>query len=398
MANWLRARGYDVRVVTTPPYYPAWRVHTGYRAWWYGREILEGVEVWRAPLWVPKRAGMVRRLLHLTSFAVSSLPLVLWLGLRWRPDVVWTVEPTVAGTPGALLTAWLARGRSWLHVQDIEFAAAARLGLIRSPRLAGASRGFYRWLLRRFDRVSTISRTMAAELAELGAPAATLFPNWVDVDSIHPAPTDSALKTELGVPPRALVALYSGNIGTKQGVETLIDAARRLAHRHDIHFLICGEGTARAEVGARAAGLANVTFGPLQPSARLNALLNLADVQLLPQRRGNTVFAMPSKLGGMLASGRAVVAQADLDSEFAALLAGNAELVPAEDAAATAAAIERLADDPARRRAVGARGRALAVERLSHQAILASFAAQLEAAVGPMAVSGTDKPLVTHRS
>jgi len=398
MASWLRALGYDVRVVTTPPYYPVWRVHPGYRAWWYGHEILNGVEVWRAPLWVPTRAGMTRRLLHLASFALSSLPLALWLGLRWRPDVVWTVEPTVAAAPGALLAARLARAQSWLHVQDIELAAAARLGLIRSARLTVAIRRFYRWLLQRFDRVSTISQTMAAELVDLGAPAVTLFPNWVDVGAIRPEAADPAFKVELGVPPTALVALYSGNIGAKQGVETLIDAARQLAHRRDIRLLICGEGAARAAVEARAADLDNITFGPLQPATRLNALLNLADFHLLPQRRGNTAFAMPSKLGGMLASGRVVVAQADPDSEFATLLADSAEVVPAEDAAATAAALERLADDPARRRAIGARGRALAVERLSHEAVLTTFASQLEVAAGRAATIGADTPVVAHRS
>ncbi|MGK9797801.1 colanic acid biosynthesis glycosyltransferase WcaI, partial [Salmonella enterica subsp. enterica] len=83
-ARWFAARGHEVRVVTAPPYYPAWRVGTGYRAWQYRREQHDGVQVWRAPLWVPSRPSGLKRVLHLASFAASSVPCLLaqW---RWRP-------------------------------------------------------------------------------------------------------------------------------------------------------------------------------------------------------------------------------------------------------------------------------------------------------------------------
>ncbi len=91
-AEWLAARGHEVRVVTAPPYYPAWRVGEGYRAWQYSRERRRWVEVYRAPLWVPRKPTGVTRLLHLASFAVSSLP-SLMAQLRWRPDALFVVEP-----------------------------------------------------------------------------------------------------------------------------------------------------------------------------------------------------------------------------------------------------------------------------------------------------------------
>ena len=387
MAAWLRAQGYDVRVVTAYPYYPAWRVSDGYRAWWYGRETLDGVVVHRCPLWVPRRAGTLKRVLHLASFALGSLPMLLWQSRRWRPDVVWTSEPTVLGAPGALLAARLAGARSWLHVQDIELSATARLGLIENRWLRRAILAFYRGVLRSFGGISTISRTMAGELAELGAPATVQFPNWVDVAAIRPGADAAALRAELGVPPDALIALYSGNLGAKQGVDTLVGAARRLAHRDDLHFLICGEGVAKAELAAAAADLPNVSLRPLQPLERFNELLNLADVHLLPQRRGNTLFAMPSKLGGMLASGRAIVAQADAGSEFAELIADCALVVACEDVDATAAAVARLADDPALRARLGGNGRRLAVETLSRDAVLQRFVDALRHVLGHDAVA-----------
>lgn len=373
MAAWLQAQGHDVRVVTAYPYYPAWRVDDGYRSWWYSAVDVDGVPVHRCPFWVPRRAGTLARLLHLASFTLSSLPVVLWLGRRWRPDVVWTVEPTIFCAPVALLGARLAGARSWLHVQDIEFGAAVRLGLIRNRTAQRAILALYRRALRGFDVVSTISRTMASELRRLGAPRITPFPNWVDVETIRPGVDTTALRRALELPKDALIALYSGNLGSKQGVETLIEAARALVHRRDVHLLICGEGSERDRIATEAADLPNVSVRPLQPKERLNELLNLADIHLLPQRRGNTLFAMPSKLGGMLASARPVVAQADDDSEFAHMLAGCAEVVPAEDAHATAAAVLALADDAGRRATLGEQGRRLAVEDLSRDGVLAAF-------------------------
>ena len=62
MAQWLAAAGHEVRVITAPPYYPAWKVGAGYSGRWWRREAWQGVDVWRCPLWVPQRPGGAKRL------------------------------------------------------------------------------------------------------------------------------------------------------------------------------------------------------------------------------------------------------------------------------------------------------------------------------------------------
>ena len=83
LAEWLAARGHEVSVVTAPPYYPQWRVHDGYRSGRYAKEELRGVTVRRAPLWVPEKPGGAKRLIHLASFALSSLPSLLRAAVRY---------------------------------------------------------------------------------------------------------------------------------------------------------------------------------------------------------------------------------------------------------------------------------------------------------------------------
>lgn len=126
MATWLVAAGHEVRVVTTPPFYPAGVVFPGFRNVWSSR-VFEGVGVFRCPVYVrPANAGW-RRMLHVLSFALSSFPVML-RQVFWRPDVVWVVEPTLAVAPTAWLVARLSRAKAWMHVQDFEVGMAIVTG------------------------------------------------------------------------------------------------------------------------------------------------------------------------------------------------------------------------------------------------------------------------------
>jgi hypothetical protein len=78
MSAWLSERGHDVQVVTAPPYYPEWRIGEGYSGRWFSSGRLAGVRVLRCPLWVPRQPGGLKRLVHLLSFALSSIPALLW--------------------------------------------------------------------------------------------------------------------------------------------------------------------------------------------------------------------------------------------------------------------------------------------------------------------------------
>lgn len=377
MAEWLVDRGVEVRVVTAPPYYPAWRVGSGYSAWRYRREQVAGVDVRRCPLWVPARPSGLKRIVHLASFALSALPLLLWSGLRWRPDIVFVVEPPLFCAPGALLAARLAGGRAWLHVQDFEVDAAFELGILRSERLRRWVLTGERWLMRRFDQVSTISERMLERLEgkDVAASRRVLFPNWVELDRIHPQPA-SPLRREWGVGEGEVLVLYSGNMGEKQGLEILIEAARMLRVAHPaIRFLLCGDGAARPRLERLAEGLPNILFKPLQPTERLNDLLNLADVHVLPQRADAADLVLPSKLTNMLASGRPVVATASPGTQVAELVGGCGMVVPPGDAVALADALTELAATADRRRSLGRAARTLAEqlwdkERLLSQAFM----------------------------
>ena len=382
LAHWLADRGHRVRVITAPPYFPQWQAR-GNR---YRQEQGGGVEILRCPLWVPRRPSGLTRLLHLASFALSSLP-VLLTQARWRPAVVITVAPAFFCAPGALLLAALCgRGTaSWLHIQDFELDAAFELGLLKGRLLRHLAELGERRTLRGFARVSTISGAMVRHAIGKGvAPErARLLPNWVDLEAIQPQPESeramNPYRRELGIGAGQRVLLYSGSMNKKQGLELLVEAIERLADVPDLVWLLAGEGPSRADLAAATAGMAHVRLLPLQPAERLNPWLNLADVHLLPQRAGAADLVLPSKLLGILASGRPVVASSPASSELGQIAQQAGLRVEPEDGTAFAAAVRQLVADGALRRQRGQAARQLAERRYGREAVLGQLEQELEA-------------------
>ncbi|MCU1302735.1 MAG: glycosyl transferase group 1 family protein [Candidatus Sulfotelmatobacter sp.] len=434
MAYWLAGRGHDVKAVTAPPFNPQWKVAAEFSSWRYASEdsicrnepsdaslvrtsftqaasrhsdqraidrLLErdaarsGVmlaappgsrrepvtgrlRVLRCPLWVPLRPSAAKRILHLASFALASFPVMLWQ-IAWKPDVVMVIEPTLFCLPAAWLSARFCGAGTWLHLQDFEADAGFELGLLRSASLRRAIGFAERKLMSAFGRVSTISGKMLGKLAQKNVPASAcrLFPNWVDTNAIYPLSQPSPLRAELGIAREETVALYAGTMARKQGLEIMAEAATRVSANSRLRFVFCGEGPGRSALANLTGSLANVQWIPLQPLERLNDLLNLADIHLLPQKADAADLVMPSKLTGMFASGRPVVATAHAGTQLAQAVEGRGMVVDPGDAAGFANAVEQLAHDRRGREEMGRRAREYAVSELEKEVVLFRFEQEL---------------------
>ena len=198
-------------------------------------------------------------------------------------------------------------------------------------------------------------------------------------DQVKPIAGDNAFRAELGLSREDFIVLYAGNIGAKQSLDVVVEAARQLATTPRVHFVITGDGPEKPRLVQNCAILPNVHFLPLQPEERLCELLNLADLHVLPQSSGAADLVLPSKLGGMLASGKPVLATAEA-TELFEVLHGTAILVPAGDSRAMAREIEILAREGSHQ-AIGD-GRKLA-QIFDREISLARFAAFLRGQVGP---------------
>ena len=391
MAWWLAERGHEVHVVTAPPYYPAWEVGASHGNRYQKEKPRDNLTIYRCPLYVPSGPTGLSRMLHLASFAASSLMTLLRETIR-EPDIVFTVEPTLFAAPVALAAAAIGNSCSWLHIQDFEVDAAFELGLLPSDGwLHGAALAFESWITGAFDRVSSISTKMVERvlLKGVGPERRVLFPNWVDVDSVYPQETEAAnsFRDEFGLKGK-VVLLYSGNMGSKQGLESLPVLAEIFRDDDRVHFLFCGDGTFRPQMEALVLEQQNVTLLPLQPLERLNELLNAADVHLLPQRTGAADLVMPSKLTGMLSSGRPIVATAEAGTQVAQVISAGMDheacglVVGAEDVDGLHRAVKRLVEDEELRKRMGQQARRYAVLHLGREQVLEQFERHLFEVVG----------------
>jgi colanic acid biosynthesis glycosyl transferase WcaI len=306
------------------------------------------------------------------------------IALRWRPDVVFSVAPSLMSAP---FSAWIARhigALSWLHLQDFEVDAAFDLGLLSKKRLRALMVAVERHILRSFDCVSTISPAMLDRLASKGVDKERIqeVRNWTDTIQIAPGNSRTRFKKELGLDDSHFVGIYSGTMSNKQGLELIVKAARQLDRTDPkIRFVLCGGGPHKAVLQSLAEGLTNIQFLGLQAGENFAELLKTADFHLIPQKAEATDLVLPSKLGGILATGRPVIVMAKPGTGLAAEVAGAGLITPPGAAAALAAAVHTLANNPELCRSLGDQARAIALSRWDKTAILGMLERAMMASV-----------------
>ena len=157
----------------------------------------------------------------------------------------------------------------------------------------------------------------------------------------------------------------------------LIEVIHKLSDLKELIWILAGEGPTKAEIAETTAGMDNVLLLPLQPVARLNDWLNLADVHLLPQKASAADLVLPSKLMGILASGKCLVASSPAGSELGNIAEQAGIRVEPEDGAGFGRAIRKLVNNGQLRHQLGSRGRQIAEQYYGLEGILQNLETNL---------------------
>ncbi|WP_233525687.1 WcaI family glycosyltransferase [Chitinophaga silvisoli] len=305
MMQWLAERGYDCTVLTTYPYYPHWQIQPPYTQLgrWYKKEVQQGVTVYRCPQYIPAAPSGMKRILMDASFFMAAFFRLFTLLFTAKFDVVMVVVPPFHLGFLGLLYKWIRGTRLLYHIQDLQIEAARDLQMIRSQWLINTLFRMERFILHRADIVSSISEGMMKKIAAKSGREIFFFPNWVAVSYFFPINERRQLKTDFGFRAEDKVILYSGAIGEKQGLESILEVALAMQDDARLKFLICGAGPYKTtlENKARIMSLQNVFFYPTQPSSHFNRFLNMADIHLVIQKANAADLVMPSKLTTILA-------------------------------------------------------------------------------------------------
>jgi len=281
------------------------------------RVVQNGVEVVRVPSTSFERSKLGARAANYATYLTSAL----LRGLRGpRPDVVlcMTDPPIVADI--ALLLARRYRVPLVVISQDVFPEIAVQLNRLENPVAKRLLRGLVSLYLRRADRIVAIGDTMRRRLEEKGArpDRVRVIPNWVDTSRLVPTEKANEWARKIGLDEK-FVVMHSGNVGHAQDLDSLVRAATFLRDLDDLSIFIIGTGARHAELVALAEQLEvdQVTFLYYQSRGVLPQSLSAADVHVVGLAPGLAGYVVPSRLYGILAVARPVIAAAEAESETA---------------------------------------------------------------------------------
>ncbi len=376
MCEGLVKLGHRVSVVCAFPHHETGRIEAPYRGQLFQRDTHNGVDILRTYIYAGDH-GTAAKMANYASFTATALAAAATVR---GVDVVFTPSPPLTlGLVDDLLCR--VRGIPWIYnLQDLFPEAAVRLGVLKNPRIIAGFERLERHVYRRATRLCVISESFRQYLLEKGVPdeKIAVVENYTDTELITPqAPSEAQhnpYRVEHGLDGRFVVQ-FSGRMGYSQGLEVLVEAMPLLDDLPDLHWMLVGDGQAREMLEKATAGRQNVTLLPTQRRENLSDLLAAADLGLAPLRHGMAGTSVPSKIFGILASGRPVIAGVDVDSDTDHMVraADCGRIVPPEDAGALAAAIRALHADRVLTRRLGENGRRHVVTHHSQAATVARY-------------------------
>jgi glycosyltransferase involved in cell wall biosynthesis len=374
------AKKHNVTLVCGRPSYDP----TDRRSWRLSQtEQVNNVRVIRVGSTDYPRTQMRRRVFNYLSYVALSVPRALFA----QCDVVLAMtDPPFEGIVGAFV-AMLKRKPFVYNIRDMYPDMAVGGSIVKPGAMARVWEKLHRWALRRATRVIVLGEDMKSRIAAKG-----VSPDRIDIvrDGVEtPMSTDSASDSTSNFDAdviRAIradfrfVLLHAGNLGFYGAWETLIAAAHEL-QSDGVGFIFVGDGAQRSRLQELAANAPNVRFLPFFPSTKISSVLAAADAHVITIKRGLEGVVVPSKMYGILAAGRPIIAIAPKETDAATLGARENFGCSADpDAPEEVVAIVRsLLNDPTRLASMGAAARS-AAPRYTRAAEIQKFAAILESA------------------
>ncbi|WP_311052286.1 glycosyltransferase family 4 protein [Rhodococcus qingshengii] len=357
LATGLAKRGHDVKVIAGYPHYPAWKIDSQYRGWTF-REKLDGVSVQRLRHYVPSSPTNLNRIwLECTYGARISTT-------GWgNPDVILCVSPALLASAMALARNRLTPKRPpiGLVVQDLYSA-----GIAETKAAGGAvstlAAKFEAMVLRKTDGIAVVHERFGSNVANkmgISEDKIRIIRNWTHLPKT--VQQDRKLsRSERGWKDNKIIVLHAGNMGVKQGLENVVEAARLADSQLDnrVNFILMGDGNQRSALEIRAKGIRSLQFLDPVPDEQFQSMLADSDVLLVNERPGVEEMSVPSKLTSYFSAGVPVLAATSATGTTGAEIASSngGIIVTPGDPKALIAGVLQLADNKELSRTLGQAG------------------------------------------
>ena len=375
----LAARGHELHVVTSLPWYRNHAIEPGWGGRLWRTEKTEWGSIIRVhPFPGKSKSNLLRRAIGFLAFSYAvGIRSVHADGFPFKVDGVLAMSPPLTLGLTGWFTKIIRRAPLVFSIQDVFPDAAIQTGAISNKNIIAAAKWLERVSYKRSDAVVLLSQDLRINIAnKIDAKyhdRLHVIPNFVDTVAITPQDRMTAYRNELGIGDQ-LVVMYAGNVGFSQSLNLVVEAAVKFP---EIAFVINGDGAARKKLQEDCAQLANVHFGDYQPIERLSEVLATGDIHLVPLRTGLASVSVPSKSYSILAAGRPMLAAIDSNTEIPNMLqqSGAGVAVNPDNGPAFIEALGRLISNRDQLFEMGAKGR----KWVETHASPASVAAQYEA-------------------
>ena len=376
LADFLHQKKHAIRVICAPKYYPYWKTSINR----YYVENNSNFPIYRCPIYIPKSPNGFKRLLHLISFSITSLPIFL-SQLFWKPDVIIVIVPTLFCAFNLIIFKLLSFKKllTVLHIQDFELEAAFNLKILKGKIYKNIFSNIESVIYKNFSVVSSISGRMVNSLALKGIDKRKIyyFPNWVDLKKIRVKKIkdnkNNMYRKKLKISPKTIVIQYSGSMNRKQGLNFLIPVIENFNNNKKILWLFGGEGPIKQDFMNLTKKISNIKFLPIQESKNLSDWLGTADIHIIPQKKEVQDLVFPSKLLAILASGIPIVSNSSSESELGRIVKHAGIQVEPQDSIGFENALKILIKDEKLRFELGKKGRELAYKKYKKELILDKF-------------------------
>lgn len=376
--RYLLSKGHGFTVITSNlSYLSGEKIVEGGRL--ISEEDLDGIRVIRAYTYPSLHRGFVWRVISFISFMLTSILAGFRAG---KTDVVMGTSPPIFQALSAWLIAWVRRCTFVLEIRDLWPIFAIDMGVLKNPVLIRMSKWLERFLYARAHHIIVNSPAYRDYLVSKGLPEdkVSLVANGVDPEMFNPVSTGETIREKLNLAGKFIVT-YAGALGLANDIATIVRAAIRLKERHDIHFLIVGDGKERTSVEqmSQDASLFNMTFTGSVPKEDLPDYLAASDACIatlmdIPMFR--TTY--PNKVFDYMAAGKPTILAIDgVIREVLEAAKGGLAVRPGDDAA-MAEAVLMLAADRRRAATMGMSARAYVARNFNRHCQADQFMKLLE--------------------
>lgn len=374
----LKERGHEVTVLTGMPNYPAGKVYEGYTWWAKRRDDMAGIPIVRVPLFARRESKSWQLALNYLSFAISGCVFGAWMLRKQTFDVVFTFEvsPVTVGIPAN----FIAKQKSAKHffwVQDLWPETLSATGAIKSPKALAMVGHMVRWIYKHCDYILVQSKGFEKPAIAAGAAVEKVryFPNWAE--SLYRPVTLPQEAAERGeIPSSGFVAMFAGNLGSAQSLETIIGAAVRLKE-HDIHWVFLGDGRRRKwlEDEVKDKALDKVHVLGRREMESMPAYFSLADAMLVTLRDDPVMATtIPGKVQSYLACGRPIVGALNGSGQAVIQESGAGYCVASRDVEGFAESVLKMSElDPRQRETMGKKASEYYLENFDREYLIAQL-------------------------